>query len=82
MRDISISALSLIYTHTHSHTHLCMYTRTHTVLKDRPSDLPRRSLLCCLATRLSPTVESTHAPLSQTDSDNGKSEPIKKRSLG
>ena len=82
--SLFINLLRHTHTHAHTHTHLGTHTRAHrhikyTLLKDRPSDLPRRSLLCCLATRLSPTVESTQAaPFCPTDSEDSKSEPVQK----
>lgn len=70
------SALSLTHICTHTHT------KRYTLLKDRLSDLAKGSLLCCLATRLSPRVESTHAAqFYLTDSIGSEPEPIQKRFL-
>lgn len=68
------SALSLTSVRTH--------TKRYTLLKDRLSDLAKGSLLCCLATRLSPRVESTHAAqFYLTDGIGSEPESIQKRFL-
>lgn len=72
-------ARTRMQTHTRAHTHS---KKRCTPLKDRPSDLAKRSFLCCLATRLSPRVESTHtAPFYLTDGVSSKPELIQKRFL-
>lgn len=62
------SAPSLTYTQLHTHI---------IQLNDRPGDLARGSLLCFLATRLSPTVQATHNGMfSLTDDIDSQSEQI------